>query len=135
MLSVIDRLGAANAKLTKESMDLQTEISQRGKAGQRIFLPGDSVLVGMKEGLGAFESALEVVVREAKESVAPPELAAIHSALLKAFRMQLDGASRARAGVESIDFAEVGKGLELRGEGIADMQEQGVRLSRFVSGS
>jgi len=134
MLSVSSRLDAANARLTKKSLELQKEIARKGKAGQRIFLSGDPVLVGMKEALLAFESELGVVVEEAEGCKTPPELAGIHTALLESFRKQLDGVARARAGVESIDFAEVSKGLELCGEGIAGMQEQAARLSRFVSG-
>jgi len=134
MLSAINRLDAANVRVTKKSMDLQKEIARKGKAGQRIFLSGDPVLVGMKEALFAFESELGVVVGEAEGCKTPPELAGIHTALLESFRKQLDGVARARVGVESIDFAEVGKGLELRGEGIASMQKQAARLSRLVSG-
>lgn len=133
MLSVSDRLDAANARLTKKSLELQKEIARKGKAGQRIFLSGDPVLVGMKEALFAFESELGVVVEETEGCKTPPELAGIHTALLESFRKQLDGVARARAGVESIDFAEVSKGLELRGEGIASMQKQAARLSRLVS--
>ena len=134
MLSVINRLDAANVRLTKESMDLQKEIIRKGKAGQRIFLSDDPVLVGMKETLSNFESELRVVVEEAEGCKTPPELAEIHAALLTSFRKQLDGVARARAGVESIDFAEVSKGLELRGEGIASMQKQAAKLSYLVSG-
>lgn len=134
MLSVSDRLNAANERLTNKSLELQKEIARKGKAGQRIFLSGDPVLVGMKEALFAFESELGVVVEETEGCKTPPELAGIHTALLESFRKQLDGVARARAGVESINFAEVSKGLELRGEGIANMQEQAARLSSFVSG-
>ena len=133
MLTVSDRLDAANTRLTKKSLELQKEIARKRKAGQRILLLGDPVLVGMKEALLAFESELGVVVEEVECCKTPPELAGIHIALLESFRKQLDGAARARAGVESINFAEVSKGLELRGEGIAGMQGQATRLSCFVS--
>jgi len=74
MLSVINRLDAANTRLTKKSLKLQKEISQKGKAGQRILLSGDPVLVGMKEALSDFESELGVVVEEAEGCKTPPEL-------------------------------------------------------------
>lgn len=134
MLSVSDRLVAANARFTKKSLEIQKEIARKGKARQRIFLSGDPVLVGMKEALFAFESELGVIVEEAEGCKTPPELARIHTALLESFRKQLDGVARARAGVERIDFAEVSRGLELHGEGIANMQEQAARLSRLVLG-
>ena len=133
MLSVINRLDAANARLTKKSLKLQKEISQKGKTGQRVLLSGDPVLVGMREALLAFELELEAIVEQAESCKTPPELAEIHTALLASFRKQLDGVARARAGVESIDFAEVSKGLELRGEGIASMQKQAAKLSYLVS--
>jgi len=134
MLSVINRLDAANTRLTKKSLEIQKEITRRGKAGQRIFLSGDPVLVGMKEALLAFELELEAIVEEAESCKTLPELAEIHTALLASFRKQLDGVARARTGVDSIDFAEVSKGLELHGAGIANMQEQAAKLSYLVSG-
>ncbi len=130
---MINRLDAANARLTKQSLELQKEIARKGKEGQRIFLSGDPVLVSMKEALFAFESEIRVVVEKAEGCKPPLELAGIHIALLESFRKQLTGVARARAGVESINFTEVSKGLEIHGEGIADMQKQAARLSRLVS--
>jgi len=121
ILVAIDLVDNANMALTARSMELQTEITRRALAGERILPAGDPLLAALSDVLLDSASALERALGVAGSAKPPKRLSQTHGRLIESLRTQLEGTHEAQRGVQASDFGSVSAGLKRRGQGVDSM--------------